>query len=114
MCGHGSLQMMCELWLTSDALDGASPASVLPCSRLLARFPPLRAAASVWEVPYPAWFVQGIFKDAHKAPLVWFIALVKSIVIQIIRTISKYSVCFCSHTVRSGMSGEACTLPTGL
>jgi len=46
MCGDSSFQMMCELWITSDVLDGA----LLPCSRLLARFPPLHMAASVQEV----------------------------------------------------------------
>lgn len=93
---------------------GLCRSAVLPCSRLLARFPPLHTAASVWEVLHPAWFVQGIVEDAHKAPLVWSIALGKSIVIQIIRTITKYSVCFCSHIVRSGINGEACTLLMGL
>lgn len=89
--------------------------ALLPCSRMLARFPPPCTAASVREVLCPAWLVQGVFKDAHKAPLVWFIALVKSVVIQIIRrSKSKYSVCFCSRVVRSEISGEARTPLTGV
>lgn len=66
--------MMCELWITFDALDEALPACLGALCRLLARFPRLRTVASVWEVLYPACLVQGIFKDAHKAPLVWFTA----------------------------------------
>jgi len=45
---------------------------------------------------------------------VWFNALVKSIVIQFIRSIGKYSVCFCSRIVRSGINIEARTLLLGL
>lgn len=36
------------------------------------------------------------------------------VVIQIIRAISKYSVCFCSHIVRSGIDDEARVVLTGL
>lgn len=114
MCEHGSLQMMCEIWITLDALDKALPACLAAPCRLLARFPGLCTVASVWEVLYPACVVQGIFKDAHEAPLVWFTTWIKSIVIQIIRTITKFSVCFCSYIVRLGVNGEACMLLSGL
>lgn len=36
------------------------------------------------------------------------------VVIQTIRTISKYSVCFCSHIVKSGTDDEARVVLTGL
>lgn len=116
MCGHGSLQMMCELWIISNTLDGALQAflATLQQDAGSARFPPFHMAASVWKVLYPTWFMQGIFKPTPKAPLVGFIASVESIVIQIIRAISKYFVCICSRIVRSGINGEAHTLLMGL
>lgn len=71
---HSSLQKVCGLWVTFDALEEVLPACLAALCRLLARFPRLCMAASVWEVLYTALLVQGIFKDAHKAPLVWFTA----------------------------------------
>lgn len=39
MYEHSSLQMMCELWITFDALDEALPACLAAPCRLLAHFP---------------------------------------------------------------------------
>lgn len=104
---HSSLQITCGIWITFGALDEALPACLAALRRLLAHFPRLCMAASAWEVLYPPRLLQGIFKDDHKAPLVWFTAWVNTMVIQIIRIMSKFPVCFCSNVVRSGVNGEA-------